>query len=127
MKLKTKILLILFAISLFALVIYRTYAEYINKKIKRETIECEIELFDGDHFKGDSVVIKGVGKYNSLKDLPNSDGKDWTNEADSVKVKDGTTLTTWTEKEFEGESTIYEVGEYSSIDEPFSLEIECIK
>ena len=86
---------------------------------------CYVHLFDGDNFTDDNIIIDGEGEYADLDDLPNSDGKNWTDEADSFKVGENTVLTTWTKTNFEGDSTIYEAGEYPSEEEPYSLKITC--
>lgn len=87
---------------------------------------CYIQLYDGDNFKDGSIIIEGAGEYADLKGLPGADGKDWTDEADSFIVGEGTRVTVWTKKNFEGESKVYEAGEYPSVDEPYSLKIECL-
>jgi len=86
---------------------------------------CYIQLFDGDNFTDDSLTVKEPGEYPDLDELPDADGKNWTDEADSFKVGEGTTVTVWTETDFEGDSTVYEAGDYKSVDEPYSLKIEC--
>lgn len=86
---------------------------------------CYVQLFDGNNFKDDSIMVEGPGEYADLSDLPNADGTDWTDEADSFKVGDSTTLTVWTETNFQGDSTVYEAGEYPSVDEPYSMKIVC--
>lgn len=88
---------------------------------------CFIELFDGDNFKDDSIKVEGPAEYADLDNLPNSNDKNWTDEADSFKVGPNTRVTVWTQRNFEGESTQYEEGEYPSVDEPYSLKIECIE
>lgn len=86
---------------------------------------CQVQLFDGDNFKDDQIVINGPGEFSDLSDLPNSDEKDWTDEADSFRVGEHTTVTVWTAINFEGDSTVYEAGDYPSVDEPYSLKITC--
>lgn len=86
---------------------------------------CYVHLYDGDNFKDDDIIIEGEGEYADLSDLPGSNGKDWTDEADSFKVGENTTVTAWTAKNFEGDSIVYEAGEYASVDEPYSLKIVC--
>lgn len=87
--------------------------------------ECYVHLFDGDNFKDDDIKIEGEGEYPDLSNLPGADGKDWTDEADSFKVGANTTLTVWTHTNFAGDSTVYEAGEYPSVDEPYSIKIKC--
>lgn len=86
---------------------------------------CYIHLFDGDNFTDDNIVIQGEGEYADLSDLPGSDGKDWTDEADSFKVGENTTVTAWTQTNFQGDSIVYTSGDYPSVDEPYSLKIKC--
>lgn len=91
------------------------------------TVEgCEVVLFDGDRFKGPSITIQGPADHADLKDLPNSSGKDWTDEADALKVGKNAILTVWLQTDFKGDSTIYQPGNYPSVDEPFSLKIRCL-
>lgn len=89
--------------------------------------DCFVHLFDGDNFdeNDDHVIIDEPGEYSDLSDLPNAEEKDWTDEADSFIVGDSTTVTAWTETNFEGDSTVYEGGEYASVDEPYSMKIIC--
>lgn len=86
---------------------------------------CYVELFDGDNFKDDHFVLEGEGEYPNLDNLPGADGKNWTDEADSFKVGPSTTMTVWTQTNFEGDSTVYEAGDYPSEEEPYSLKIRC--
>lgn len=86
---------------------------------------CFIELFDGDNFKDDSIKVNGPAEYSDLSDLPDANGMDWTDEADSFKVSKDATVTVWTETNFEGDSTVYDAGNYPSEDEPYSLKIDC--
>lgn len=86
---------------------------------------CYIELFDGDNFKDDHIKIEGAGEYPDLSDLPGSDGRDWTDEADSFKVGSEASVTVWGHTNFEGDSTVYTSGDYPSVDEPHSLKISC--
>lgn len=88
---------------------------------------CSVQLFDGDNFKDDHITIKEPGEYENLDDLPGSDGKNWTDEADSFKVGKNTTVTVWTETDFKGDSKVYEAGDYKSVDEPYSMKIECVE
>lgn len=87
---------------------------------------CYVQLFDGDHFTDDYIIIDQPGEYNDLSDLPNSDGKDWSDEADSFKVGESTTVTVWTQTDFQGDSTVYDAGGYPSVEEPLSLKIVCL-
>jgi len=86
---------------------------------------CFVELFDGDNFSDDHIIIEGEGEFPNLDNLPNADGKNWTDEADSFKVGPQTTMTVWTQTNFEGDSTVYETGEYPSEEEPYSIKIRC--
>src|SRR5699024_6841495 len=86
---------------------------------------CYVQLFDGDHFKDDSIIIEGAGEFSDLANLRGSDGKDWTDEADSFIAVVTTTLIIWTQTSFKGDSNVYETGKYPSVDEPYSLKITC--
>lgn len=88
-------------------------------------IGCYIHLFDGDNFKGPNLKIDGPAEYANLDDLPNSDGRNWTDEADSFKIGEGATVTVWYQTNFGGDSFVYQPGEYASEEEPYSLKIEC--
>lgn len=88
--------------------------------------DCYIKLFDGDNFKDDHITVEGPAEYTDLSNLPNADDKDWTDEADSFKISKGASVTVWSETEFKGDSTVYEAGDYPSVDEPYSLKITCI-
>lgn len=88
---------------------------------------CYVQLYDGDNFKDDNIVVDQPGEYKNLKNLPGANGKDWTDEADSLRVGKGTKLTAWHEENFKGESKTYDPGDYKSVDEPSSMTIECVK
>lgn len=98
-----------------------------NTKKAAMADSCYLQLFDGDNFEDDNIVIKGSGEYADLNNLPNAHGQDWTDEADSFVVGDSTTVEVWNNKNFEGESTTYKTGKYNSVDKVYSLKISCVK
>lgn len=89
---------------------------------------CFIHLFDGDNFDDtdDNFKLTEPGKYETLADLPGAD-RDWTDEADSLKVGDSATVTIYSEENFEGTSQDLDPGsEHADVDdEPRSLEMSC--
>src|SRR5699024_1241971 len=89
---------------------------------------CHVHLFDGDNFDEDDEHFKHTerGTYESLADLPGAD-RDWTDEADSIKVGKSATLTIYSEENFDGTSQDLEPGsEHADVDdEPRSLEMSC--
>lgn len=86
---------------------------------------CSVRLFDGDHFSDDSIEITKPGRYANLKKLPGAK-QDWTDEADSLKVGAGATVTIWEHEGFKGASKTYQPGsEVPSVDEASSLELRC--
>lgn len=90
--------------------------------------DCYVELFDADNFDAsdDHVKLTEPGRYSTLKNLPGAD-QDWTDEADSIKVGPGATVTIWAEPDFKGSSQRLEPGsEHPHVDdEPSSLELTC--
>lgn len=90
---------------------------------------CAVHLFDDEDFDldDDHVVITGPGRFASLKDLPNAQGKDWTREADSFRLGGEATMTTWPQPDFQGPSQRFEPGtEVADLDgEIGSLELTC--
>lgn len=89
---------------------------------------CYVHLYDGDNFTDDNVIVKGPAEFSSLKRLPNSN-KDWSDEADALKVGPNTTVTIWSEEDFKGESATFQAGaEEPDLDhEPRSMKITCNK
>lgn len=87
---------------------------------------CWVELFDGDHFSDDRILVEGPGEFARLDELPGSD-KSWDDEADSFRSGAQTRVTFWTQTNFAGESSTHE-GESAepSIDEPRAMKIECL-
>ena len=90
--------------------------------------ECFIHLFDGDNFdeSDDNFQLTEPGDYENLADLPGAD-KDWTDEADSLKVGQSATVTIYSEEGFEGQSQDLDPGtELADVDdEPQSLKMTC--
>jgi hypothetical protein len=96
------------------------------KEPSSDTPACSVHLFDGSHFKDSDIVIKGPSKLKNLKDLPGSDGKNWDDEADSLKVGSAATVDAWKEKNFKGKHKTYKPGtKHPSVSEPSSLKITC--
>lgn len=86
---------------------------------------CYVQLFDGDRYTDDNIIIKGAGEYANLENLPGAT-KNWDDEADSFKSGKNTTVTFYTEPDFKGESVTYRNGaEEPSMDEPRSMKITC--
>lgn len=86
---------------------------------------CYVQLFDGDNYKDDNIIIKGPGDFGDLSKLPGTD-KDWTDEADSFKSGENTTVTFYSEPNFGGTATTYDKGaQKPSVDEPQSIKIAC--
>lgn len=89
---------------------------------------CYVQLFDSeDFYEGDSIyLITEPGKYPNLKGLPGTE-RDWTEQADSLKVGPKATVTIWTKVDFGGTSSRLEPGsQHPDLeDEPSSLELEC--
>jgi hypothetical protein len=92
-----------------------------------DTPACSVHLWDGGHFKDGDIVVKGPGKFADLSNLPNANGKDWSDEADSLKVGSSATVKAWTKKNFKGTVNTYKPGtEKADLDdEPSSLKITC--
>lgn len=87
--------------------------------------DCFVQLFDGDNYTDDNIIVKGPGEYSDLKNLPGAN-KNWTNEADSFKSGKNTTVTFYSEINFQGESVTFKNGEEkSSMNEPSSMKITC--
>lgn len=86
---------------------------------------CTVQLFDGDNYSDDRIIVEGPGDFPTLKNLPGST-KDWNNEADSFKAGSNAIVTLWTQTEFRGDSIVYEAGaQKPSVDEPSSMKIRC--
>lgn len=89
---------------------------------------CSVILFDSDDLdeSDDHFELTEPGRYDDLSELPGA-GQDWTDEADSIKVGEGTSATIWSERGFTGESETLEPGsEHPNLGyEPSSLEMTC--
>lgn len=86
---------------------------------------CYVQLFDGDNFTDDNIIVKGPGEFSALNKLPGVN-KNWDDEADSFKSGKNTTVTFYTESDFKGDSVTYKDGaQEASIDEPGSMKITC--
>lgn len=88
---------------------------------------CSVHLWDGKNFTDSNIVIKGAGRYSSLRKLPGANGKDWEDEADSLKVGSAATVKAYKEENFKGSSITYKPGtQHPKLnEEPSSLEITC--
>lgn len=88
---------------------------------------CSVHLWDGKNFTDSNIVINGAGRYSNLRDLPGANGKDWSDEADSLKVGSAATVKVYNEENFQGNVEIYNPGtQHSKVsEEPSSLEISC--
>lgn len=89
---------------------------------------CYVQLFDGDNYSDDSIMIDGPGEYSNLSNLSGAT-KDWNSEADSFKLGHHTTVTFYSETGFNGESVTYSNGDQnpSVAVEPSSMKITCDK
>lgn len=86
---------------------------------------CTVQLFDGDNYSDDNIIVEGPGEFPTLENLPGAN-KDWNNEADSFKAGENAIVTLWTQTEFRGDSIVFEAGaQEPSIDEPSSMKIRC--
>lgn len=89
---------------------------------------CWVHLYDGDDFDelDDNFRLVVPGSYADLADLPGAD-KDWTDEADSLRVGSEATVMIWSSTGFEGDSlTLAPGSEHPDLAfEPSSLEMTC--
>ena len=89
---------------------------------------CFIHFFDGEDLddQDDNFQLIDPGEYKNLADLPGAD-RDWTDEADSLRVGSGATVTIYSEENFEGTSKQLEPDtEIADVEhEPKSLEMVC--
>lgn len=89
---------------------------------------CFIHLFDGEDLddQDDNFQLIDPGEYKNLADLPGAD-RDWTDEADSLRVGSGATVTIYSEENFEGTSEELQPDtELADVEhEPKSLEMVC--
>lgn len=88
---------------------------------------CSVHLWDGKNFTDSDIVINGAGRYSNLRNLPGANGKDWGDEADSLKVGAAATVKAYKEENFKGSSVTYNPGtQHPKVsEEPSSLEIAC--
>lgn len=113
----------LFVLSVFLLA--NCSSDDDNNSPENPSSDCYVQLFDGDNFTDDNIVVDGPGEFSDLSDLPGA-SKNWNDEADSFKVGENTTVTMWSETGFEGESVTYGGGtEETSGIEPSSMKIKC--
>lgn len=88
---------------------------------------CSVHLWDGKNFTDSDIVINGAGRYSNLRNLPGANNKDWSDEADSLKVGSAATVKAYKEENFKGSSVTYNPGtQHPKVsEEPSSLEIVC--
>ena len=88
---------------------------------------CSVHLWDGKNFTDSDIVINGAGRYSNLRNLPGANGKDWEDEADSLKVGSTATVKAYEEENFQGNVETYNPGtQHPKVnEEPSSLEISC--
>ena len=111
--------------GLLLVVMVFTLAASCSKARTNDLDPCSIQLFDGEHYRGPSVVLHGPAEYSSLDNLPGT-GKDWNDEADSFMAGENTTVIMYTKTNFQGKSYTYKgKTKRPSIDEPSSLKIIC--
>jgi hypothetical protein len=96
-----------------------------NNNNNTSETKCYVQLFDSGHYIGGTIAVKGPGIFGDLGNLPGA-SKNWNNKADSFKSGKGTTVTFWTETDFEGDSTTYsQAPEKTPINGPNSMKIKC--
>jgi hypothetical protein len=90
--------------------------------------DCYLHLFDADRFSKDDGDFKLTkpGRYASLEHLPGAE-QDWTDQADSLRVGSGATVTIWPETKFRGRPLKLKPGsQQPDLDkEPASLKMSC--
>lgn len=91
---------------------------------------CHVTLFDSEDFEeNDSrYLINQPGRYSTLAGLPGTD-RDWTGEADSIRVGSGATVIIWPGPDFSGAPVTLppgtEIPDIEMSEEPASLELQC--
>lgn len=88
---------------------------------------CSVHLWDGKNYTDDNIVIKAAGRYSNLRNLPNANNQDWSDEADSLKVGSAATVKLWADENFTGASQTLKPGTQipNLSEEPESIEITC--
>lgn len=92
-----------------------------------DSADCWVELFDGDNFdeNDDHFTLTVPGDYPDLSDLPGAE-KDWTDEADSIKVGPAATVTVWSQSGLAGDQQSLDSGsEHADTDDIYSLTLSC--
>ena len=71
---------------------------------------CWIEVFDDSEYDADDphVTISGPAEFRSLKDLQ---GRDWSNDIESVIMGTNATVHAWKEKDFKGTEIAFTPGQ----------------
>lgn len=94
------------------------------------TEECLVTLYDWDNFDQDDdiITVSWPGEFTTLDNLPNSEWKNRTNEADSLKIGKGAKVTIRDARDFEGKQTSYKPWEeIADLDQDiYSMKIECV-
>src|SRR6266487_644429 len=72
--------------------------------------DCWVEIFDNTKYDADKphAKIMGPNEFATLKDL---DGKDWTNDIESVIVGPNATVFAYKEKDFKGTEISFTPGQ----------------
>lgn len=87
---------------------------------------CSVQLFDGDNFTDDYVIINGPGDFSNLRNLSGTN-KDWDDEADALIVGSRASVKVWSKNDFKGKSATFGPNsEIADLDIDIkSLEISC--
>lgn len=116
---------VLIAVFLFGSFVYSCKNDDNNKTGLADTPDCAVQLFDGNNYTDDTILIQGPGEFPNLETLPGS-GKNWNDEADSFKAGKNASVTMWSKTNFQGDSITYEKGAHKpTINEPSSMKIRC--
>ena len=102
--------------------------EAADMEMKMVDKNCWIEVFDDTKYDDNNphLLLQGPKEYATLKDLQ---GKDWSNDIESVIVGPGATVRAYKERDFKGPEFVFASGQHipklSKLD--MSNEIESMK
>lgn len=90
----------------------RKHINRVGKKLNRKelfmaTPGCWVDIFEDEDFQDSTLRVEGPSEHRNLKELPNSAGKDWGDQIDSLITGPNCWLTVYEDENFGDRSVKY--------------------
>lgn len=84
-------------------------SDNIKVVIKSESVEngCWVIIYEDEGYQDDSLLVAGPSSHENLRRLPDSGGKDWGDEIDSLVVGPNCWLQVFADEDFSDTSAWY--------------------